>query len=201
MLESTLLSFKGSSTKNIFMQYRRLLCWLHLIVQGKAASLPIPGGAICTFSSSTSSSWGTRATKRGGVFRRAVYLHSAITCFSKHFISKALNSVVLPAKTRQYWSNWQLCSFVQERTSRYYSFRTCDFFWVACNIPEVKSNFWKGQPSKITMLVSLLTRAAGVLVREMISLTSEQWNTVENWKQVPTKPPPVLAAHHSSSTS
>lgn len=71
---------------------------LSWIMQGKAASFPIPGGAICTFCSSTSSSWGIRATKRGGLFCRAVYLHSIIISLSRHFISKALNSVVLPAK-------------------------------------------------------------------------------------------------------
>lgn len=88
------------------------LHWLHPIIQGKAAPLPIPGGAICTFCSSSSSSWGTRATKRGGTLRRGVYLHSIIISLSKHFLSRALNRVVLPAKERGDWSHWQLCSFV-----------------------------------------------------------------------------------------
>lgn len=140
MLESTVPSFKGSSTENTFTQQRKLLCWQHPVVQGKAASPPIPGGAICTFCSSTSSSWGTRATKRGGVFLRVVYLHSAITSFSKHFINKALNSVVLPAKQRLCWSVWQLCSLFRNVTL-HISFNTCDFFKMLAIFTRLKVTF------------------------------------------------------------
>lgn len=53
----------------------------------------------------------------------------------------------------------------------------------------------------MTMLLSLLTTAVRVLVKETKSLAYEQGNTVENWKQVSTKPFSGLVGHHSSSTS
>lgn len=96
-----------------------------------------------------------------------VYLHSAITSLSKHFINKALNRVVLPVKQRLHRSDWQICSFVQECNPRYYRLIICDFFKMPAIFPEVKSNFWKGETSKMTFILSLMSRAERVLSKEL----------------------------------
>lgn len=145
--------------------------WLHPIMQGKAASLPIPGGNICTFCSSSSSSWGTRATKRGGTFRRGVYLHSIITSLSKHFISRALNRVVLPANQRGHWSHWQLCSFAPEYNPKYNPVTSLKCLHYCGS----KKQILEGKDSKWTMLVSLSWPAVRVLVEEVKLLPSERW--------------------------
>lgn len=62
-----------------------------------------PEAEICTFPSSSSSFWGTRATNRGGMFRREMQRHKANTFLSWHFVNKAENRHALPEgdNTRQ----------------------------------------------------------------------------------------------------